>query len=243
MPVSVFFDFFTEDSEQQQLQEMVQEAISTFGHDVWYVPRTVVNRDLVFTEPEYATYDSAFLIAIYFKTQLQMGGEGALMSKFGFELRDELVVTMAKLEFKEEILDRRPDILRPREGDLMYIPMIGSLFTIKYVDKKAFFYQLGDLQAYDLSLELYEAQSEVFNTGVPEIDAYYKAATMDELVTSLFTEDGNELHDERTDWPFEIERFDDTPELSFDQSKIFETEADAEIDWSEADPFSEKGHY
>lgn len=241
MASNIFVDFYTESSEQDLLQDLVQEAVRFAGHDCWYLPRTVVNRDEIFTEPEYGTYDSAFLVDFYIKTTTQMGGEGALMSKFGFELRDELVLTISKKTFQEEILDERPDVLRPREGDLIFIPMIGSMFTIKYVDKKAFFYQLGDLQAYDLTMELYEGQSEVFNTGVPEIDAIYQPITRDINAYALTTEDGYEIHDEYSDWPIIWQA--DNDQIDISQNLVFEDKANKSIDWSETEPFSEHGKW
>lgn len=222
--------------------DLVQESIQIHGHDCWYVPRTVINRDDLFTEAEYHSYDSAFYVDFYIKTTNQMGGEGAMLSKFGVTLRDELVLTVSKKTFQEEVLDVRPDILRPREGDLVFIPMIGSAFVIKYVDKKAFFYQLGDLQAYDLTLELYEGSSAVFNTGVPVIDALYQPITQDLLEMVLTTEDGFIISDERDGWALEWEDVDD--QVGDDgQNLEVENEAEIYLDWSETDPFSTGGRF
>ena len=242
MATSVFFDFYNETDEQSLLADLVAESIHINGHDMWYVPRTVVNRDEVFSEAEYASFDQAFLIEIYVKTTSQMGGEGALLSKFGVELRDELVLTMAMQTFKDEITTQAPTIVRPREGDCIFIPMIGSLFTIKYVDKKAFFYQLGDLQAWDLTVELYENQSAVFNTGVPEIDNIYTPVTQDDLLLALTTEDGFLLTEPGDGWVLLYNAVDDVT-TDLDQNIEFEEIADEVIEWTETDPFSEGGTF
>lgn len=241
MSSSVFFDFFTDSAEQDLLQDLVSEAIHVLGHDCWYVPRTVVDRDSLFTEAEYHEYLQAFSLEFFFKTTLQMGGEGALLAKFDVELRDELTLTVSKKTFQEEVLDKEPSFLRPREGDLIFIPMIGSLFTIKYVDKKAFFYQLGDLQAYDLSLELYEGSSAVFDTGVPAIDSLYKPITDDVNELVLLTEGGDHLVDERDRWEIVTVGIDDPVDIS--QNLVIEDEAEDVIDWSETDPFSTSGKF
>jgi len=241
MATNVLFDFFTESIEQELLSDLVQEAIQISGHDCWYVPRTVENRDALFTEAEYHSFNSAYFLEFYVKTTSQMGGEGALLSKFNVELRDELVLTVAKKTFQEEVLDSRPDILRPREGDLVFIPMIGAMFTVTYVDKKAFFYQLGDLQAYDMTLELYEGTSAVFATGVPLIDAIYQPITVDVHSFALTTEDGFELHDDGEDWILLYQTAED--QIDNSQNVVIEDEADTIIDWTETDPFSEGGTF
>lgn len=236
MVSTVHFDFFTDPAEQDFLQDLVAEAVHVMGHDCWYVPRTVVDRDSLFTEAEYHSYDSAYLLEFYVKTTQHMGGEGAMLSKFGVELRDELTLTVSKRTFQEEVLDKAPHLLRPREGDLIYVPMIKALFTIKYVDKKAFFYQLGDLQAYDLSLELYEGGSAEFNTGVPVIDSTYTPITDEIDDLALHTEDGYALADERDGWEILWVGPDDQVDVT--QNLAIEDEAETVIDWSERDPFS-----
>lgn len=241
MSRSVHFDWYTRESEQDLLYDLVAEAVHVNGHDMFYVPRTVQNRDDVFSEAEWHEFNDAFMLEFYVKTTSQMGGEGALLSKFGVELRDEMVVTVAMKTFSEEVLTERPEFLRPREGDAIYVPMIGSLFTVKYVDKKAFFYQLGGLQAYDLSLELYEGSSAVFSTGVPEIDSVYSKITEDIYELALLTEDGHVLSDERDGWALVYETYDSHDDHS--QNLEFEDTSETVIDWTEADPFSEGGKY
>jgi hypothetical protein len=109
------------------------------------------------------------------------------------------------------------------------------------VDKKAFFYQMGDLQAYDLSLELYEGSSSVFNTGVPEIDDAYGAITEDLSELALMTENGFMIADERDNWALEYQDYDAYDDNS--QNVDFEDEAEALIEWDERDPFSTGDNY
>jgi neck protein len=241
MGTSVFFDFYTDESEQNLLTDLVQESVHVMGTDMYYVPRTVVDRDALYTEAEYHTYDDAYSLEFFVKTIDQMGGEGALLSKFGVQLRDEMILTVSKRTFQEEVLDKDPSILRPREGDLVYVPFYGALFVIKFVDKKAFFYQLGDLQAYDLTIELYEGSSAEFNTGVAVIDQNYVKITDDLQVMEIRTEAGDALKDERDGWQIVAVRYDDPVDVS--QNVAVEDEAEEVIDWSEADPFSTGGKY
>lgn len=251
MVSSVFFNFHQDPEEQDLLMDLVAESIHVAGQDMWYVPRTIHNRDAVFSEGEFHSYDSAYMLEFMIKSTSQMGGEGALLSKFGVEVRDEMVLTVSKRTFQEEVSTENPDVTRPREGDLIFVPMIGGLFTIKYVDKKAFFYQLGDLQAYDLTLELYENTNADFNTGVPEIDSLYGNdgnnytsetggfGSPDEVLQNmtLTTEDGSMILDEHNGWVITLDNFD---RIDLSQNVDIEVIADALIDWTEIDPFSER---
>ncbi len=239
---NVHFDFFEDDEEQNLLSELVAESIEVNGHTCFYIPRTVINRDSILSEPEYARFESAYPINFYIKTTSHMGGEGALLSKFGVELRDELIVTVSMLTFSEEITTQRGDLIRPREGDLIFIPMIGSAFTVKYVDKKAFFYQLGGLQAWDLSLELYEDSTAVFHTGIDEIDSVYGHYTHDVFETALATENGIMLTEPGDGWILEWEDM-DTNRTDLSQNVEIEEAADEVISWDETDPFSVGGNY
>ena len=240
MARNLHVDWFTRTEEQDLLYDLVAEATAFAGHDVYYCPRTVENRDSIFSEGEWHEFNDAFVIDAYFKTTSQMGGEGAMMSKFGVEIRDELVVTVSMKSFTSEVLTENPEYLRPREGDAIYVPMMGQLFTVKYVDKKAFFYQLGGLQAWDLSLELYESSSGRFNTGVPEIDDAYAPLTDDLVVSGLHDAEGYLLAHE-DGWYIELDSF--KYDEDFSQNVDLEDEADEVIDWSEENPFSVGGRY
>ena len=39
---------------------------------------------------------------------------------------------------------------RPKEGDLLFFPLVQKLYEIKFVEHESVFYQSGRLQTYDL---------------------------------------------------------------------------------------------
>src|SRR5690606_16737932 len=121
-----------------------------------------------------------------------------------------------------------PQTIRPFEGDLLFFPLNRKLFEIKFVEHEAVFYQMGSLQTFDITCELYEYNNEIFDTGVDEIDNVYKYR-MNRTV--------NEEPDEEI--PFDGE-FDLDPLAG---NTDFELEGRKTIDWSEKDPFSEGGVY
>lgn len=133
-------------------------------------------------------------------------------------------------------------INRPQEGDLIYFPMVGKIFEIKFVEHEQIFYQTGRLQTYDVRCELFEYSSERISTGNTEIDAIESTYSLDTLgyqftledetgVAQL--EDGGTLLQEYT-----IETTDKSANNEF-----FQTQADNILDFSEINPFGEIDRY
>jgi len=60
---------------------------------------------------------------------------------------------------------------RPREGDLIFLPMSKSLFQIMHVEHEQPFYQLNNLYAYKMRAELFEYNDESIDVGVEQIDS------------------------------------------------------------------------
>lgn len=208
---------------------------------MYYVPRTLNNKDKIYGEDDITTYDSATLVEFYIKNVDGFGGDGNFMSKFGLEIRDQVTFVIAKRVFDEEV-DQNRTFIRPREGDLVYFPLNKKLFQIKYVDNKPIYYPLGALQTYELTCELFEYSGEQFNTGIPDIDDIqdklslnvfdYGVLTQDNFV--LMTEDGDYLVLET----YNVETID-----PFSDNDSIQSESDGFLDFTERDPFSENGTY
>ena len=75
---------------------------------------------------------------------------------------------------------------RPVEGDLIYFPLVGKMFEIKFVEHESIFYQTGRLQTYDLRCELFEYSNERIDTGNTVIDAIEDNYSTD-ILTNEFT--------------------------------------------------------
>jgi len=92
-----------------------------------------------------------------------------------------------------------------------------------FVEHEAIFYQLGSLQTWDISCELFEYNNETFDTGIPDIDSVYAELDVSIGTASpedIVLEDSNAMNQE-----FEIDG----------QSGI--------LDFTEMDPFSEGNNY
>lgn len=152
-------------------------------------------------------FKSADPIEMYIESTDSFAGDGSFLSKFNIEVRDQMSLSVAKKRFKEEF----PNLLRPNEGDLVYFPLNKKMFRIQYSDEKAIFFQLGKLQTYKLTLELYEYSHERFSTGIAEIDDIYNRYTDPAIGT--IDEDVFEAMDDSSEIQIEAEAI-----LDFDEN-------------------------
>ena len=156
-------------SEQNLVEDITIEAIRMYGHDVIYIPRTLVNKDFLFGEDTISNFQQGINIEMYISSVDGFEGEGDFASKFGIQIKDTVEFIVSKKIF-EKNLSHESSINRPREGDLIYLPLSKGLFEIKFVEHENPFYQLGKLYTYKLSCELFEYSQEDFTTGFTDID-------------------------------------------------------------------------
>lgn len=229
---------FNQVNEQELLQGLVTESIQIYGENMMYCPRNIVNMDKMYGADDLSTFTLALPIEIYIKSAEGFGGNGAFMSRFNLEIRDQITFTISRRAFETEI-QRYTELIRPREGDLIYFPLNQKLFEIMYVNYKPDFYPLGALPMFDLACELYEYSNETFKTGVPEIDAIQKLYTKDILDFGVEANTSNGLIVNEDD---DYIVFDPTNELTdapdADNDAVKE-QAQEIIDYSESDPFSQ----
>ena len=241
MATNFYFNNFQNSQEQLLLENLIIESIRIYGENMFYLPRTLNNKDEVYGTDDNSSYDEAILVELYIKNVDGFGGDGSFMSKFGLEIRDQVTLTIAKRVFEDEIGIAR-DFIRPREGDCIYFPLNRKIFQIKYVDNKPIYYPLGALQMYDLTCELFEYSGEQFNTGIPEIDDIQDKLSLNIYDYGVLTEDNFMLATEDGDYivmeTFNMNTIDPNADNDF-----IEDEASQFLDFSERDPFSENGVY
>jgi len=206
------------------------------------MPRTLVKEDLLFQEDTLSEFDFAYPIEMYVKSVDGFEGDGDFLSKFGLEIRDEMVLTVSRRRFAEEIepIDTTDGAARPVEGDLIYFPLNQKLFEVKFVEHEAIFYQMGGLQTYDLRVELFEYSHESFDTGIPSIDAFEDTLSGNMIDNILLTEEEDELvFEDGGQVVNESYRIEDTDKAA--NNEFFQTSSVDFIDFSELNPFSEGG--
>lgn len=248
MPTTNFyFNNFQNSMEQTLIEDLIIESIRIYGIEVLYMPRTLVAEDNLFGDDVLSKFENAYPIEMYVKSVDGFEGDGDFLSKFGLEIRDEMTLTVARRRFGEEIsaMDTAPanetyGIGRPSEGDLIYFPLNGKIFEIKFVEHEAIFYQMGSLQTYDLRCELFQYSHEVLDTGVAEIDQIEdiysgdmsKYQLLDEAGNNLVFEDGNTMMNDGY-------RIEDTDKQANNEYFTTQTNQLDFIDWTESNPFGE----
>jgi len=167
--------YFRQDvkSEQNLYEDIVIESLKIYGQDVYYLPRTTVFEDRIFGDEIPAKYTSSYKIEMYIDNIEGFDGEGDLFTRFGVEIRDEATFVVARRRWKSTIgrVDNDINSERPREGDLIYLPLSNSMFQITHVEHEMPFYQIGNLNVYKLRAQLFEYTGEDMDTGIAGIDS------------------------------------------------------------------------
>jgi len=240
---SFYFNNFENSMEQNLIENLIIESIKIYGIECQYMPRTLVAKDNLFGEDVLSKFEDAYPIEMYIKSVDGFSGDGDFLSKFGLEIRDELVLTVAQRRFDEEIgAYTTEDAGRPVEGDLVYFPLNNKIFQVKFVEHEAVFYQMGSLQTYDLTLELWEYSHEQLNTDIDVIDSVETAYSGDMSFYQLLMEDGSVLTMEDgsrvVNEGYRIEDTDATANNEYYQTQTSDTSLNF-IDWSESNPFGD----
>jgi len=160
-------------SEQNLYENIIIESLKIYGQDVYYLPRTIVNENTIFGDDVPSSFNSSYKIEMYVENTEGFDGEGDLFTRFGVEIRDEATFVVARKRWNSAVGKYDNEITgeRPREGDLIYLPLSRSLFQINHVEHEQPFYQLSNLPIYKMRCQLFEYNDENLNTDVDAIDA------------------------------------------------------------------------
>jgi len=250
--------------EQKIIHDLVSEAIKIYGIDGYYIPRTQVNLDEIYGEDGLVKYEDALSMEMYVKSFDGFQGQEDFLSKFGLQIDESITFLVAQHRFIESLkplinteygynirleddgylIDTQTydytDILRPREGDLIWIPLLGYMYEIKFTENIENFYQLGDVYTFEMRCDRFEYSSEKLDTGVTDIDALEDAY-------SLSTDNIEKITDEESN----IFALEDSTRLLAEGDTVipFEVAADNEaigkkiidgdvLDFSEKNPFA-----
>jgi len=215
------------------------ESIKIYGHDMYYCPRTLIAKDDVYGEDALSEYNVSYSVDMYIRSYDSYEGDGTFLSKFNLEIRDQMTLTVSVRNFMNEI-GSLEGITRPREGDLIYIPMVDRILVVKYVNKTPIFYQMGSIQMYDLVCEIFEYSSERLSTGIAAIDSIEQKKSIAMETYGLVTTDGFVITDQdgyqiiQSGYDFETQVGD-----SYEDNTEVQLEGEEILDWSQIDPFSE----
>ena len=258
MPVNHYFqggDGIGSSEEKKLYENLIIEGLKIYGHDVFYLPRTLVNQDLILGEDVASKFNAAYLCEMYMDTTEGFGGEAELISKFGLEIREDSTFTVSKRRWNDLVEDPATLIKanRPNEGDLIYFPLMNSFFEIQFVEDQEPFFQLGNLPVYKLRVTRFEYSSERLDTGFNEIDKAEDKYSLDMLnhQLTLEAESGSlllendsasgesnyfllETYEIQTQSPY-ADNIDLDNEAGFDTASV----SDDILDFTERNPFGE----
>ena len=174
-------------SEQRLYEDIIIESMKIYGQDVYYLPRTIVNENTILGEDVASSFTNSYKIEMYLENTEGFEGEGDLFTKFGVEIRDEATFIVARKRWSQTVASSSNAItvLRPKEGDLIWLSLSNKLFEILHVEHESPFYQLSNLPTYKMRCQLFEYSGEDIDTGIAGANAiqsdfgYRVSLTMD----------------------------------------------------------------
>jgi len=147
-------------AEQNLVQQLVNEAIESFGIDLVFIPRNLVKLDNLFHEDTLSSFTKNFTIEMHVENYDAYQGIGPQITNFGFQLNYQLRLIVSRENFAKYI-----GANLPIEGDLIYNPVTKGMFEIKFIEDKNPLFPLGSRQYFVLSCEVFKYSDEDINTG------------------------------------------------------------------------------
>ncbi len=162
--------------EQNLVQDLINEQLRMYGVEVYYLPRSFLSTNTVIEEVIESSFENAYPIEAYVQNYEGYDDNSTLLSKFGIQSTQEMTFIISKERYENYIApltDGRANLKltsRPKEGDIIYMPLGDRMFEIKFVEHEKPFYQLQKNYVYELRCELFRYEDEVIDTGIEEID-------------------------------------------------------------------------
>jgi hypothetical protein len=161
-----YINNFAASNEQNLIDELTRECIQFYGVDNIYLPRAFVSEDRLLGEDTINQFNEGFELEMLIENVDSFSGEQDIISKFGYEVNDEITFAVSKTSFEIST-----DLPVPQEGDLVYFPLSNGVFEIKFVEDENPFYQSGKLYQYKLVCQLFQYSHETLDTGIEQIDS------------------------------------------------------------------------
>jgi len=141
-------------TEQSLYSNLIKEAIQIYGHDVYYLDRTLVAEDTIFGEDSLSKFTQQHPIEMYIEdSEGGFAGEKEIMSQFGLENLSEVTFVVNKTRFQE--LDRQMQIETATDttsgGSILLeeetINQTGNSSTLSTASGDSSFYIIQDTSA------------------------------------------------------------------------------------------------
>lgn len=159
-------------SDQRLLEDLLNEQVYLHGIAIWYIMRESESEvDQILGEDPSSIFQNAYKMAAWPQDVEDWSSGNEFFSKFGLMINKTTSINVTRrMWFKyatNELLN-----LGPREGDLVYIPIMQKLFEIKKrEDENQYFVHNKKYPYYwSLQLEMFKYSHENIDTGVTELD-------------------------------------------------------------------------
>lgn len=198
-------------NEQRLIQNMIRESINVNGITVRYMPRSSPYTDEVWNERPESRFHRGLQMDMLLVAAAGFEGEGDVMTTYGIEFREEVILSVAIPRFEELYNNFDSDLktgteqqikdaeafkrTRPLEGDLIvipfgrsaqnkeqYVPKVFEILRVTTYHDGAFF-QIGDNYQYKLRCRLFELSGEDLEFN-PTVVEYNKDGTQQNLIDS-----------------------------------------------------------
>jgi len=261
-----YFNQYSTASEQNVYEDLIIESIKIYGVPGYYIPRTSGYIDQLYAEDRLSLYDDAIELELYIKSFDGFMGQEDFLSKFGLQIDESINFLVSQKRFTQSLKTSLlteygynlitedgnqllydvsdawdySSIIRPREGDLIWIPMLNYMYEIKFTENIEQFFPLGKLFTFEMRCDRYEYSSERLDTDVTDIDAIennFSESTS--IIDNILLEDAdNLLLEDNTILLVEgehVKTVDAESDNDYIQSRIRDDDI---IDFSESNPFS-----
>jgi hypothetical protein len=183
MPTNNYFgNKLTSFPQQQLLNDLTTEVIKINGVDLLYLPRTFVKKDTLMDEDVLSKFSKAYEVEMYINSNEGFSGEGDMISKFGLDVKDELILVVNKERFFSVT-----GLPAPREGDVIYLPMTQGVFEIKFVEDEKPFYSLGKNTVFEITCETFVYNEEKFEIDKLESGEIFDKIEREHAITMTIT--------------------------------------------------------
>ena len=173
-------------------EDLMIEQLRVFGQEVVYLPREIVARDTILGEDALSKFEETYMIEMYVENVSGFEGEGDIISKFGLEVRDDVTLVVSKRRF-DLLVDQKSNLLaqdRPKEGDVIYMPIFKKMFEVQFVEDEDPYYQIADIPLFKLKCTTFEYSHEKLDTGIDAIDDIETTLSTDQLAHQISLETG-----------------------------------------------------
>ncbi|AWY10141.1 neck protein [Vibrio phage VAP7] len=167
MAVSKYFNHISHPGQQKLVTDLITQAIQHRGIDIVYVPEEVVESNELFNDTKKTKFVNDKTVEVYVESVTNFNGMGDVWAQFsGMDMSDRATFMVVQKRFKDVFGANA----YPKEGDLIYIPYIDTIFEVSKKLEDEDFHQWGKNYVFRMVCSKFEYGHEDINTGVANLD-------------------------------------------------------------------------